>query len=97
MARKQSDDSFSERTTVRLGPSALSRLPTMAIVTFSLTNVPEQVTNAESRLIEGAFPEGMPQRRERAAVPAGGGCRSALGRLRVPGRPAQGPVRTERA
>jgi hypothetical protein len=48
-------------------------------------------------LTEGAFPEGMPQRRERAAVPAGGGCRSALGRLRVPGRPAQGPVRTERA
>jgi len=43
------------------------------------------------------LPEGMPQGRERAAVPAGGGCRSALGRLRIPGRPAQGPVRTERA
>jgi len=38
----------------------------------------------------------MPQRRERAAVPAGGGCRSAPGRLRIPGRPARG-LRTERA
>jgi len=44
----------------------------IAGVTFSLTIVPNSDTNRESRSIEGAFPEGMPQGRERAAVPAGG-------------------------
>jgi hypothetical protein len=48
-------------------------------------------------LTKGAFREGTFGRRKRDAVPARGLMRSAPGRLWGTGRPAKGPVRTERA
>src|SRR5262249_9097453 len=48
-------------------------------------------------LREGAFREGTFEGRSRGRCPRAEDMRSAPGRLWVPGRPAKGPVRTERA